>query len=404
MTIIRGPDPDKTSYRFAINKQIRRWREELRIKWVQYMGETSAQEIDAEIERGMNPNNLDDATHARDFAAFLDSTFDRFEHVISTKEQQEQNLSKYKELVAERRLPGPHEALKRAKDNAKGNRGQGLDLARIEEVMTEGYSDTQREDLERWRWHDSFEDIDRQYGFITEVEEGLFLGRPSRKVTVKMRKGQTVRATYVLDPAQNYFDGLAKHRDAEVRFNLTRGQGLIFAKDGPTVKLLALEVTGTRPMHTNFPNLKVTVPRADLEDLDEEDQARLAHVHELAGIYNKHVDDRTPDQVAAEDERRGALSAAKSKEQTKKDAGYVNQFNDDATGKAIAGIPEGEKITLEKASELLTVIYKGAGFEVKDVIVTPDVVRIEYLDKYGETKRIVNRTPDDLKAVLKETP
>jgi len=92
---ITGPDPDKAAYRFRINAQVKRWKG-LRPRWVDAMGEQSALEVDAEMERTVDPNELDDATHAADLAEFLEGTLDKMEHALGTRDQFQQNQARQK--------------------------------------------------------------------------------------------------------------------------------------------------------------------------------------------------------------------------------------------------------------------------------------------------------------------
>lgn len=76
--MINGPDPDKDTYRFAINGQASRWKA-IRERALAICTAAAVAEVDQAIEEMTKPENLEDATHARDLADAMKRHLDSIE-------------------------------------------------------------------------------------------------------------------------------------------------------------------------------------------------------------------------------------------------------------------------------------------------------------------------------------
>lgn len=325
-----GPDPDKTSYRFAINRQINRWTE-LRPRWIEAMGEDSARDIDAELARARDGTDLEDVTHAKDLAEFLDRVLSNLEHALNTRNQLRRNQAAHKAAM----------------------------LAHNRECCAP-----------------------LPYPPGTAFPNGsVYLGPPSKSyasLPIQRNAVRDQRADPRILPTSHDLE-----RRARENIDANRGKGLnpeLLGLEAPAPdEPLPVERSRTVPglLHTSLPGLRVIVPAALPADATPEQQAEFEHLQQLAGIYDKRVDERAPEQIAADDLVEAQMNADDDLDR------YVkvgpSYWSDDPGGIGP------RKLALARA---LRELYQAAGLDVEAVTLAEDGVQLTLAGKDPITVRL----------------
>lgn len=379
----QGPDPDKNAFRFAINRQLQRWKD-LRPAWVEMSGEESALEIDQQLEFAMRPENLDDAMHARDYAATLERHLDEF---VSLSERQQAVTNRQADLLA------------RARKNAADNAGRGLGIVNPRAVMQSTSSpyvvgerlSGSRENIEPSSWKlqplhreinggmatlrfEAIEDLgDGKYAADVRMTSGQFDGRGR----LHWRETHLFHDTIVNlgergRNAVNLALALSEERPA-VHIQLSSGSELAASFDAAFLyEITDVEVTKGVSIGASFPDLPVRVPMAIPEDMDldgesrEEAEARLRQVHAIAGVHAGSLDPRDLREIIAEDEQRAILNANAETA----DVPFATKWSD-APAKELGARPP-KDVRIAELSRALTVLYKAAGLNVTRLAIIGD--------------------------------